>query len=96
MPLIQFRPEYYLYAIIFLIFDVEVIFLLPFAVAFHRSNNRSGHRHVGLFAFAGRRAGVGMAERHIDLGMTVSRNETHRALQTSNKESGMVSQWIRS
>ncbi len=32
--LIQFRPEYYLYAIIFLIFDVEVIFLLPFAVAF--------------------------------------------------------------
>ena len=32
--LIHFRPEYYLYAIIFLIFDVEVIFLLPFAVAF--------------------------------------------------------------
>jgi NADH-quinone oxidoreductase subunit A len=31
---IQFRPEYYLYAIIFLIFDVEIIFLLPFAVAF--------------------------------------------------------------
>ena len=30
----QFRPEYYLYAIIFLIFDVETIFLLPFAVAF--------------------------------------------------------------
>jgi NADH-quinone oxidoreductase subunit A len=32
--LIQLRPEYYLYAIIFLIFDVEAIFLLPFAVAF--------------------------------------------------------------
>jgi len=31
---ISFRPEYYLYAIIFLIFDVETIFLLPFAVAF--------------------------------------------------------------
>jgi NADH:ubiquinone oxidoreductase subunit 3 (subunit A) len=31
---IQFRPEYYLYAIVFLIFDVEIIFLLPFAVAF--------------------------------------------------------------
>jgi NADH:ubiquinone oxidoreductase subunit 3 (subunit A) len=29
-----FRPEYYLYAIVFLIFDVEAIFLLPFAVAF--------------------------------------------------------------
>ena len=31
---IQFKSDYYLYAIIFLIFDVETIFLLPFAVAF--------------------------------------------------------------
>ena len=30
----QFKAEYYLYAIIFLIFDVETIFVLPFAVAF--------------------------------------------------------------
>ena len=32
--MIQFKSQYYLYAIIFLIFDVETIFLLPFAVAF--------------------------------------------------------------
>src|ERR1044071_8893614 len=38
---IQFKSEYYLYAIIFLIFDVETVFLLPFAVAF-----------TGLSAFA--------------------------------------------
>ena len=31
---VQFKAEYYLYAMIFLIFDVETIFLLPFAVAF--------------------------------------------------------------
>jgi NADH:ubiquinone oxidoreductase subunit 3 (subunit A) len=31
---VQFKVEYYLYAIIFLIFDVETLFLLPFAVAF--------------------------------------------------------------
>ncbi len=31
---VQFRSEYYLYAIIFLVFDVEAIFLLPFAAAF--------------------------------------------------------------
>ncbi len=31
---VQFNSAYYLYAIIFLIFDVETIFLLPFAVAF--------------------------------------------------------------
>jgi NADH:ubiquinone oxidoreductase subunit 3 (subunit A) len=31
---IHFKSEYYIYGIIFLIFDVEAIFLLPFAVAF--------------------------------------------------------------
>ena len=31
---VQFRSDYYLYGIIFLIFDVETVFLLPFAVAF--------------------------------------------------------------
>jgi NADH-quinone oxidoreductase subunit A len=30
---VQFKSEYYIYGIIFLIFDVETIFLLPFAVA---------------------------------------------------------------
>src|SRR6266478_1303438 len=39
---VQFKAEYYLYAIIFLIFDVETIFLLPFAVAFT-------HLSVGAF-----------------------------------------------
>lgn len=31
---VQFRSEYYLYGIMFLAFDVEAVFLLPFAVAF--------------------------------------------------------------
>jgi NADH-quinone oxidoreductase subunit A len=31
---IQFQSQFYLYCIIFLIFDVEAIFLVPFAVAF--------------------------------------------------------------
>ena len=33
-PLGQFRSGYYLYGILFLIFDVEAVFLLPFAVSF--------------------------------------------------------------
>jgi len=33
-PMIQFRVHYYIYAIVFLIFDVETVFLLPFAVSF--------------------------------------------------------------
>jgi NADH:ubiquinone oxidoreductase subunit 3 (subunit A) len=31
---VQFDVSYYLYAIVFLIFDVEAVFLLPFAAAF--------------------------------------------------------------
>ena len=31
---VQFRSQYYAYCIIFLIFDVEAVFLVPFAVAF--------------------------------------------------------------
>lgn len=33
-PLVQFRSGYYLYGILFLIFDVEAVFLFPFAVSF--------------------------------------------------------------
>jgi NADH:ubiquinone oxidoreductase subunit 3 (subunit A) len=31
---VHFKPGYYLYAIVFLVFDVEAVFLLPFAAAF--------------------------------------------------------------
>jgi NADH:ubiquinone oxidoreductase subunit 3 (subunit A) len=33
-PWVHLDVSYYLYAIVFLIFDVEAVFLLPFAVAF--------------------------------------------------------------
>jgi NADH-quinone oxidoreductase subunit A len=46
--LIQFKAQYYLYAIIFLIFDVETIFLLPFAVAF---TNLSVGAFVAMMVF---------------------------------------------
>ena len=39
---LQFNVGYYLFAIIFLIFDVETVFIYPWAVAF---------RKLGLFAF---------------------------------------------
>ena len=66
---VQFKSEYYLYAIIFLIFDVETIFLLPFAVAFTRLDRRRVHRDDGFSAAAGRRSGLGLAERGADLEM---------------------------
>ncbi len=30
---VQFKVQYYIYALIFVVFDVEAVFLLPFAVA---------------------------------------------------------------
>jgi NADH-quinone oxidoreductase subunit A len=41
-PWIQFRIQYYIYALIFVIFDVETVFIYPWAVAF---------KQLGLFAF---------------------------------------------
>lgn len=39
---IQFKAQYYIYALVFVIFDIEVIFIYPWAVAF---------KQMGLFAF---------------------------------------------
>ena len=33
---IRFKPNYFLYALIFLAFDVEVVFMFPWAVKFQR------------------------------------------------------------
>ena len=39
---VQFKAQYYVYALIFVIFDLETIFLIPWAVAFNK---------LGMFAF---------------------------------------------
>jgi len=33
---VQFKVQYYIYALVFLIFDIETVFLFPWAVAFDR------------------------------------------------------------
>jgi len=39
---VQFKVQYYIYALLFVIFDIETVFLYPWAVAFNQ---------LGLFAF---------------------------------------------
>jgi NADH:ubiquinone oxidoreductase subunit 3 (subunit A) len=39
---VQFKAQYYLYALIFVVFDVEAVFIFPWAVAYER---------LGLYAF---------------------------------------------
>jgi len=38
---VQFRVQYYLYALVFVLFDIETVFLLPWAVVYNQ---------LGLFA----------------------------------------------
>ncbi|MCS7039289.1 MAG: NADH-quinone oxidoreductase subunit A [Anaerolineae bacterium] len=33
---VQFRAQYYLFALVFVVFDIEAVFLFPFAVAFNQ------------------------------------------------------------
>lgn len=40
---VQFRVQYYIYALLFVVFDVETVFLYPWAVAY---------KQLGLFALA--------------------------------------------
>jgi NADH-quinone oxidoreductase subunit A len=32
---VQFKVQYYIFALVFVVFDVETVFLFPFAVAFN-------------------------------------------------------------
>ena len=41
-PWIQYHVQYYIYALVFVIFDIETVFIYPWAVAFKK---------LGLFAF---------------------------------------------
>jgi NADH-quinone oxidoreductase subunit A len=41
-PWVQFKAEYYVFALAFVIFDIEVIFIFPWAIAY---------KQMGLFAF---------------------------------------------
>lgn len=47
-PWSQFRVQYYLYAIAFVVFDVEVLFLYPWAVVF-RAAGLAGFAAMALF-----------------------------------------------
>ena len=44
-PWVQFRAGYYVYALLYVIFDIETVFLYPWALTF-------GQRGVGWFVFA--------------------------------------------
>ena len=45
---VQFRVQYYLFAILFVVFDVEALFLFPWAVVF-KSAGAAGLAAMGLF-----------------------------------------------
>jgi NADH-quinone oxidoreductase subunit A len=59
---VQFRIQYYVYALIFVIFDVEVLFIVPWAVAYRGLDKAYAFAEVALFV-ALLLAGLGYAWR---------------------------------
>jgi NADH-quinone oxidoreductase subunit A len=55
---VRFRAQYYIYALVFVVFDVEAVFLFPWAVAYNQ---------VGLWALAGSLSLPGHPDRGPDL-----------------------------
>ena len=60
---IRFPVKYYLTAMLFIVFDIEIIFLYPWAVAFDQPEDGAVHRHGACrvrLRVAARRSGVGL------------------------------------
>ena len=57
---LQFNIRFYVIALIFLIFDVEIVFLFPWAVVFNRNGNFSAHSLCG--------SGIRLGEGRLKLG----------------------------
>ncbi|TMC48609.1 MAG: NADH-quinone oxidoreductase subunit A [Chloroflexi bacterium] len=59
---VQFNVQYYLYALIFVLFDVEVLFVVPWALAYRDLDKGYGFAEIALF-IAILLAGLGYAWR---------------------------------
>lgn len=58
MPVLQdarerFSVKFYLVAMLFIVFDIEVVFMIPWAVAFHQMPAIAGLLMVEMFLFLG-------------------------------------------
>ena len=67
---VQFRSAYYLYAIMFLIFDVEAVFCCRLRWRFTGSGRGGLCFDAGVCAAADRRVGVGVGEGCVDVGLS--------------------------
>ena len=66
---VQFRAQYYIFALIFVLFDVEAVFLFPWAVAYNRLGVLCRGRDGPLFAPSVGRSAVCLAEGVVGVGL---------------------------
>ena len=88
----QFQSQYYLYCIIFLIFDVEAIFLVPFAVAFTGLPVGAFIAILVFLLLADRRTGLGMEQRLFKLG-EMNERQIDEGLRSELQKQGI---WVTS
>jgi NADH-quinone oxidoreductase subunit A len=66
---VQFKAQYYIFALVFLIFDVETVFLFPWAVKLNSLGMFAVARRHPLHPHPHRRLGVHMAQRDAGVGV---------------------------
>ncbi len=48
---VQFRIQYYIYALLFVVFDIEAVFIFPWAVAYNAAGQLAGLFFVEMLVF---------------------------------------------
>ena len=74
---IQFKVQYYIYAIVFVVFDVEALFLFPVAVAYDRIDMFRCRRNRSVHCLTDRRPSLRMEQRCARIFLDRSNNSKH-------------------
>ena len=91
----RFSIKFYTVAVIFLLFDIEVLFMIPFAVAFKNLlaaakdqrlllSARSLCGNTDFYRDPGRRVYIRLEKRHVRLGLAGSRRSPRRGKSDGN------------
>ena len=66
---VQFKVQYYIYGLVFLVFDVELIFLFPWALAYNQFELLRLRRWLAVHLPAGGRADLRLAQKRAGMGI---------------------------
>ena len=69
---VQFKAQYYIFALVFLVFDVETVFLFPWAVRLGSAGYVRRYGRHCLHPYPHCRPGLHMAQRDVGVGVNIN------------------------